>query len=148
MNNTQLGKLKIAGRNLSHQSHRQEQYLSEGEIMRSSTISSNLAIIEASGYITAANADDFQQGLTTAVTSKEYAVFLIDMSQVEFLDSAGLMALVSAFRLAQSLGKRFSICSIAPSVRIIFELTQLDRVCEIFNSRDEFSLLLKQHIAA
>jgi anti-anti-sigma regulatory factor len=48
------------------------------------------------------------------------------------------MALVSALTLAQQLGKRFSLCSVAPSIRIIFELTQLDRVFEIFDNAVEF----------
>ena len=54
------------------------------------------------------------------------------------MDSAGLMALIEAFRLAQELEKELSICSVAPSVRMIFELTQLDRVFDIFDSKDSF----------
>ena len=57
------------------------------------------------------------------------------MSQVEALDSAGLMLLVSTLTLAQRLGKRFSLFEISPSVRIIFELTQLDRVFEILEDQ-------------
>jgi anti-anti-sigma factor len=109
---------------------------------------SPLAIFEPSGYITAANASDFQEQLINTVTVKERSVFLVDMSAVEFLDSAGLMALVTAFRLAASLEKSFHICSIPPSVRIIFELTQLDRVLSIYSSRAEFEASLLPGMAA
>lgn len=101
-----------------------------------------MATFEPSGYVSAANAKEFKQQLTEAVTTQDYSVFLVDMHKVEFLDSAGLMALVSAFRLAQDLGRRFSLCSIAPSVRIVFELTSLDRVFEIFDSREAFESTL------
>lgn len=116
--------------------------------MRRNQVYSKIATFEPSGYVTAANVNEFQSQLTKAVTSGEYSTFLVDMKKVEFLDSAGLMSLVSAFRLAQSLGRRFSICSLAPSVRIIFELTQLDRVFDIFEDRAAFEILLNQDLAA
>jgi anti-sigma B factor antagonist len=116
--------------------------------MRSKLINKNLATLRPSGYVTAANVSAFHETLTTTVNSKEHSMFLVDMRQVEFLDSAGLMALVTAFRQAQNLGKRFSICSLAPSVRIIFELTQLDKVFEIFDDHQAFELFLEEAIAA
>ncbi|HEY9621635.1 MAG TPA: STAS domain-containing protein [Crinalium sp.] len=94
--------------------------------------------IQPCGHLNAANATDFQEELIASVSSEQNSALLVDMSQVESLDSAGLMALVSALTLAQQLGKRFSLCSVAPSIRIIFELTQLDRVFEIFDNAVEF----------
>nr|WP_267384774.1 STAS domain-containing protein [Cyanobacterium sp. uoEpiScrs1] len=116
--------------------------------MRSNFIGHELAIIEPIGYITAANAANFQQELTQTITSSKHSTFLIDMHSVGFLDSAGLMALVYVYSLAESLGKRFSMCSLDPSVRIIFELTQLDKALEIFENRHQFELLMPKVIAA
>lgn len=109
---------------------------------------SYLKTLELSGYITAANASNFQETLTESVRIYPHQSYLVDMDGVEFLDSAGLMVLVSVFRLAQSLGKQFSICSLAPSVKIIFELTQLDKVMPIYESREAFFRSLPQPIAA
>lgn len=117
-------------------------------MMRSNFISHELAILEPSGYITAANAANFQQELTQAVISSKHSTFLIDMHSVEFLDSVGLMALVHVYSLAESLGKRFSVCSLEPSVRIIFELTQLDKALEIFENRCQFESLMLKAVAA
>jgi anti-sigma B factor antagonist len=55
----------------------------------------------------------------------------VDLEQVESLDSAGLMALVSGVKLAQRLGLSLSLSSVSPTLKIIFELTQLDKVFEI-----------------
>ena len=101
-----------------------------------------IALFEPNGYITAANVLEFQEQLTNLVNQSRSITFLVDMSRVEFLDSAGLMALVTAFRLAQSQEKSFNICSISPSVKIIFELTQLDRVLSIFPSRADFDAVI------
>lgn len=107
--------------------------------MKSQVKAPQIALFEPSGYITAANVQEFQEQLTNLVNQSDCITFLVDMSRVEFLDSAGLMALVTAFRLAQSQGKSFNICSIPPSVKIIFELTQLDRILSIFPSHADFN---------
>jgi anti-anti-sigma factor len=116
--------------------------------MKSQVKAPQIALFEPSGYITAANVQEFQEQLTNLVNQSDRITFLVDMSRVEFLDSAGLMALVTAFRLAQSQGKSFNICSIPPSVKIIFELTQLDRILPIFLSRADFDGVISPAQAA
>ncbi|MEP0919395.1 STAS domain-containing protein [Leptolyngbya sp. DQ-M1] len=102
--------------------------------MQSLLVHSQAAIIRPCGSLNAANAAELRQQLQTAVLSEKNNALLIDMSQIESLDSAGLMALVSALNLAQESRKRFSLCAVSVPVRIVFELTQLDRVFEIFEN--------------
>ena len=90
------------------------------------------------GYINAANASALQSQLAIALDSKQNLTLLVDMRDVESLDSAGLMVLVSTLSLAQKQNKRFSLCSMSASIRIIFELTQLDRIFEIFENSATF----------
>jgi anti-sigma B factor antagonist len=93
-------------------------------------------VIRPQGNLNAANALEFERDLSTALRDDNNTVLLVDLGQVESLDSAGLMALVSALKLAQALQKTFRICSISPAIRIIFELTQLDRVFEILDTEE------------
>jgi len=102
--------------------------------MMQTMIAPRTTVIRPSGHFNAANAADFQQYLTTEVTQASHDCVVIDLEQVESMDSAGLMALVHGLRVAQSLGKSFNLCSVAPSIRIIFELTQLDSVFEILDT--------------
>lgn len=99
-------------------------------------------VIKLQGHINAANAVEFQRQLSAAVSESDRHPVLVDMERVESLDSAGLMALVAAFNLAQSLDLRFSLCAMSPSIKMIFELTQLDRVFEIFDNRNAFEAVL------
>ena len=94
------------------------------------------------GYLSAANAGDFLERLTLEIKSSTSSALLVDMESVEFMDSAGLMALIKAFRLAESLGQRFALSSLAPSVRMMFELTQLDNAFEIFETQESFAQTL------
>ncbi len=97
-----------------------------------------IATLEPEGHVTAVNANDFFDHLKQVIKAEESSILLVDMKQVEFVDSPGLMALVNGFRFARSLGRHLSLCSLAPSVKMVLELTQLDRVFEIFDNRDAF----------
>lgn len=110
--------------------------------MNSTVLYREITTFQPKGYVSAANAEEFLEELTAAVKDKPDSVLLVDMQAIEFMDSAGLMALIKGFRLAQSVNRRFSICSVASSVRIVFELTQLDNVFEIFDSREDFEATL------
>ncbi|MFB8791834.1 MAG: STAS domain-containing protein [Potamolinea sp.] len=106
-------------------------------------LDSKMTILQPSGHINASNAAEFKRQLAATVASEPNCV-LVDMQRVESLDSAGLMSLVSALSMAQNLNRRFSICSVPPSIQIIFELTQLDRVFDIFESREAFKASVNQ----
>lgn len=106
--------------------------------MSSTKTYTQFTTFQAEGYLSAANATEFSNRLLLTVKSTTSCALLVDMENVEFMDSAGLMVLIKAFRLAQSSGKKFGICSVAPSVRMMFELTQLDNVFEIFESPASF----------
>jgi anti-sigma B factor antagonist len=90
-----------------------------------------ITVIRPQGSLNAANALEFERDLTTSLAQEDTSILLVDLAAVESLDSAGLMALVSALKLAGTLGRRLQLCSVAASIRIIFELTQLDQVFEI-----------------
>lgn len=102
--------------------------------MQTITSSPAMTVIRPSGPFNASNASELQHYMTQLVMQTQHSLVLVDLEQVECIDSAGLMALVHVLRIAQSLGKRFSICSVSPSIRIIFELTQLDSVFEILDT--------------
>lgn len=107
--------------------------------MSSQTLDLEFATFQPQGYVSAANAGQFWQELAHTVENQTSSAVLVDMESVEFMDSAGLMALIRGFHLAQDLDRRFSLCSIPPSVRMMFELTQLDKVFEIFDSKESFT---------
>lgn len=96
---------------------------------------SKLKIVKIQGDINAENAPELRQHLTEMISAQENSSLMVDMSQVAGLDSAGLMILVSTLTLAQQLNKQFGLFGVSPSVRIIFELTQLDRVFEILENQ-------------
>lgn len=94
------------------------------------SFSTSTAVIQPKGSLDASNAGEFQQQLTSYLQAA-HAELMVDMSGVEALDSAGLISLVSGLKLARQNSKRFCLCAVPPSIQIVFELTQLDRVFEM-----------------
>ena len=100
----------------------------------------SVTVVQPCGALNAANAEAFQQTLTSAISSEQSTGLMVDMSGVESMDSSGLISLVSALSLARASSKRFSLCAVPPSIRIVFELTQLDQVFEMVESYPEQTL--------
>ncbi len=88
----------------------------------------SVTVICPSGILNAESASQFERQLISAMRDDRVGELLVDMSNVESLDSAGLVSFMSALNAAQAQRKQLRICSAPPSVRIVFELTQLDRV--------------------
>lgn len=101
-------------------------------------LASPTSVVQPAGHLNATNAHTLQQQLTDAIAEGQSPAILVDLSQVESLDSTALMAFVFALTFAQQSNKRFSLCGVSPTLRIIFELTQLDAVFEIFESTSAF----------
>jgi len=57
---------------------------------------------------------------------------VVDLSGVEFLDSAGVGVLVGLFKNSRLHGGRARFCGLTPGVRSVLELIQLDRIFEIY----------------
>ncbi|HLO83615.1 MAG TPA: STAS domain-containing protein [Nostocaceae cyanobacterium] len=98
-----------------------------------------ITVVRPCGYLNATNTGEFEQDLTRAISQDRNAIVLVDLGAVESLDSAGLMTLVSGFKLADSLGRTLRISSVSPAVKIILELTQLDQVFEIWELEAELA---------
>lgn len=105
--------------------------------MRSTLIKPDYLVLEPEGYLCGASAQSFQTQLSQSVSDQNQDAIVVNMSKVEFLDSAGLMSLLSGYRLAKELGKRLIMCSLSPSVRMVFELTRLDIALEICENLSE-----------
>ncbi|NKB18138.1 MAG: STAS domain-containing protein [Pseudanabaena sp. CRU_2_10] len=64
---------------------------------------------------------------------------LVDLQNVAFLDSKGLGALLSALKIASAHNGKLFLCSLQESVRLLCEITKMDRVFTIFEDCESFS---------
>ncbi|MEO0886591.1 MAG: STAS domain-containing protein [Cyanobacteria bacterium J06648_10] len=90
-----------------------------------------ITVICPSGVLNAESACSFEQQLVMASENSRADELVVDMSRVESLDNAGLVSFMSALNAAKPRFKQLSICAAPPSIRIVLELTQLDRLFNI-----------------
>ncbi len=70
------------------------------------------------------------------ILMQEYRV-VFDMSQVQFVDSSGIGAILSCLRTLNAEGGDLKICSLTKPVRALFELVRMHKIFDIFNTREE-----------
>jgi len=80
-------------------------------------------------------AAQFKEGLTAYVTSGKSSVVL-DLSQVAFIDSSGLGALIGSLK-AMGAGRELALCSARAGVISMLKLTRMDKVFRIFATPEE-----------
>ncbi|MDZ7969653.1 MAG: STAS domain-containing protein [Nostoc sp. DedSLP03] len=95
-------------------------------------------VIKLSGNLNSTNSQEFRQNITQFIENGAKIV-LVDFQDVTFMDSSGLGALVLAFKTLKAADIKLVLCSINEQVRILFELTNMDKVFEIFPSQDAFN---------
>lgn len=95
-------------------------------------------IVQPSGILDGTKAGQFRQEISNLVDNGANIV-LIDLKEVTFMDSSGLGALVLALKTVRAAGGKLFICSINEQVKMLFELTSMDRVFEIYANRDAFN---------
>jgi anti-anti-sigma factor len=83
-----------------------------------------------------------------AIAPQSHQVWVIDMSHVDFLDSSGLFALVAGLSSARQHGCRLVLCNLKATVRLVFEISQLDTVFEIFDRYDTVLVSLDRDAAS
>ncbi len=98
----------------------------------------HVEVIKVIGNLNANSTQDFRAKITQALESGT-KILLIDCESVPFIDSSGLSALALAFKASKEVNARMVICSINEQVRILFELTGMDKVFEIVPNQDAFS---------
>lgn len=61
----------------------------------------------------------------------------IDLSQVSYIDSSGIAALVEGFQNSRGKSQKFSLVAVSKPVHAVLELARLDRVFPIFATLDD-----------
>lgn len=100
-------------------------------------MSLNLEVIAPAGILDGTKAEEFRQ-IVDEMLNAGVEVILIDLKDITFIDSSGLGTLVVLLKKVRGLDRKLYICSINDQVRMLFELTSMDRVFEVYDDRAAF----------
>lgn len=87
-------------------------------------------LFEIIGRINDDNANQLAQSLNNAISEGRHHLVL-DLSGVEYMNSAGLRALVNLFKHVERVGGTLTIANPSSRVKTLFELVGLDSVLDI-----------------
>jgi anti-anti-sigma factor len=104
-------------------------------------VMSKFNIFQPSRILSAGNASDLTDWTRFALDSGA-KVLLIDFCHVMFMDSSGLGTLVSVLKMVQKAGGRMAVCSLSGQARMLFEVSGMEKLFEIYTSLDEFKAAL------
>ncbi|MFN6561906.1 MAG: STAS domain-containing protein [Nostoc sp. ChiSLP01] len=98
----------------------------------------SVTVLELSGILDGIKGNELRREVSNHV-DKGTNVLLLDLKNVKFIDSSGLGALVSAMQMVRKTDGQLFVCSINDQVKMLFELTKMDRIFQVFADREEFN---------
>jgi anti-sigma B factor antagonist len=89
-------------------------------------------ILRPTGRLDAASVKTLKESVNSLI-KKEIKFIVIDMNQLDFIDSSGLGSLVSCLRQVNKEGGDIRLSELQDQIRALIELTRLHRVFQIFD---------------
>ena len=95
-----------------------------------------VTLVEVEGQLIVGNRQELKQQVLEQLEGGDRK-FVIDFANTGYIDSSGLGVLVSLSKKIREQGGELRLSSLNEDLRTLFELTKLDSLFHIANSRDE-----------
>ena len=92
----------------------------------------DLALVRVSGEVDLSWSQQLRKAILDALAQAKAVG--VELSQVSYIDSSGIAALVEGFQNARGKNQKFSLIAASRSVRSVLELARLDRVFPMVDS--------------
>ncbi len=97
----------------------------------------NVKVLEPSGILDGIRGNQLRREISDIVANG-VEIVLIDLKEVKFIDSSGLGALVSSMQMVRNANGKLFLCSASDQVKMLFQLTKMDRLFQTFNDKADF----------
>lgn len=95
-----------------------------------------VTVVDVDGQLIVGNRQDLKQTVLKELENGDRK-FLIDFTNTGYIDSSGLGVLVSLSKKIREQGGDLRLASLNEDLRTLFELTKLDTLFQIADSREE-----------
>jgi len=116
-----------------------KKYCLGDEIMQlSHTLANDVLIITPNlSSLDAKFASEFKEKIIQLITENEALHVVLDLNQVQFIDSSGLGSFLSVLRLLHAQGGELKLARIHRPIRTMFELVAMNKIFDIHESTEE-----------
>ncbi|MBM3302450.1 MAG: STAS domain-containing protein [Deltaproteobacteria bacterium] len=94
------------------------------------------AVIAVEGRMDTISAPEFEKRIDTWIGQGELR-FVVDMSQLDYISSAGLRSLMLAAKKVSSCGGQLSCCALKGVVKKVFDISGFDKLLPVYESVEE-----------
>ncbi|MDN5341678.1 STAS domain-containing protein [Oceanotoga sp. DSM 15011] len=94
-------------------------------------------VAKVSGDIDAYHSATFKQKIIEHMDNIDKKIIAVDLSEVSYIDSAGLGAIVSLIKESKKHEKEVVLLSLQNQIRRIFEMTKLDKIIRTEDTIEE-----------
>ena len=98
-----------------------------------------VTIVDVTGDITLYNSPEVRRVLLTLLKQDRVPRVIVNLTNVKYIDSAGVASLVEALKTSRDLKSGFALYGLSKTAREVLELTKLIKVFEVHD--DEASAL-------
>ena len=99
--------------------------------------SGEATVVEVKGDITLYNSPQVRKMLLDLLREERVPHVVMNMTEVPYIDSAGVASLVEGLKASREFSSRFALYGLSPSAREVLQLTKLIRVFEVYETEEE-----------
>ncbi|MGB2926032.1 MAG: STAS domain-containing protein [Limnothrix sp.] len=107
-------------------------------------MSPNVTVVIPTDILDNSKAISFRRQIVEG--ARQASMVLVDFSSVTFMDSSGLGALVLARKEVRNAGSQLYLCSLNHQLEMLFELTSMDQIFDIFSDQEDFRRQYVEHL--
>ena len=98
------------------------------------SVNGNALILGLKGRLDQDNCDAFRGELTPHLdtAARDHLTIVLDLSQLEYVSSAGLRCFMLAVKKAKTCNGRIVVAALQPMVAEIFQISRFDMLLEVF----------------
>ena len=111
----------------------QMQLQEEGPMQASFQKSGGTVIVTANGRVDGANAREFQDALGAAI-DPEVSGMILNLSQLTYISSAGLRAILLTANVLREREAKFAACALPDRIREVFQISGFDQIVPIHDT--------------
>ncbi len=95
-----------------------------------------IKVVRPSGIMDGTQCRNFRHEIVSLLEDSATSI-VIDFQNVTFMDSSGLGTLVLCLKTVRTAGADLYLCSINEQIKMLLELTSMDKVFEVYSCAEE-----------
>ena len=96
-----------------------------------------ILVFKLTGELKIATAEETKDKIKGVIEEKHPQMVILELSELTFLDSAGLAAFISAFKLLATIGGKLYVSSLKNQPKVIFEISNMQKIIPAFATLEE-----------